>query len=246
VERIRRRERVLKLARGAIVALVAFAVLVAGGWEMRAAIRRARAAAATAAAAEAKLAADHIAREKAEAEARPKPAAPAAASPAEPATPATTVRKRTPPPPAKAAELLDVKLHVRQHAEVTVDDRYLGDNSLFSVRLAAGSHRVLVRHQCCEDKTQLVTITKTQDMYKLQYGAAKPAQFKVLNAPADAQVVVDVRGKGPLLVGTAANPLPYAMTQPTESAAVTIGDRKLSIELKAGSVNKLDYALATP
>jgi hypothetical protein len=57
---------------------------------------------------------------------------------------------------------------------------------------------------------------------------------------------VDVKEKGPLLVGTASNPLPYAMTQPTETATVTIGDRKLSIELKAGWVNKLDYAQATP
>jgi hypothetical protein len=68
----------------------------------------------------------------------------------------------------------------------------------------------------------------------------------VLNAPRDARVVVDVVGRGPVLVGTASNPLPYAMTQPTQLATVTIGDRTLSIELKAGWVNKLDYAQGTP
>jgi len=36
------------------------------------------------------------------------------------------------------------------------------------------------------------------------------------------------------------------MTQPTQLATVTIGDRTLSIELKAGWVNKLDYAQGTP
>jgi eukaryotic-like serine/threonine-protein kinase len=248
VERIRRRERLLKLTRRAIVAFVALAVLGAAGWELRAAIQRGRAVAAASAAAEAKLAADRLAREKAEAEERRRNDRQPAPNPAPPAVPTETARKRPPPPAPKPAEALEVKLHVRQHAEVTVDDRYLGDSTLFSLKLAAGPHRVLVRHPCCEDNSQLLTITKNQpgQMYKLEYGAAKPAQFKVLNAPPDARVVVDVKEKGPLLVGTASNPLPYAMTQPTETATVTIGDRKLSIELKAGWVNKLDYAQATP
>ncbi|HYY52343.1 MAG TPA: serine/threonine-protein kinase, partial [Myxococcales bacterium] len=252
VERIRRRERLFKLARRTIVALVALAVLGAASWELRAAIQRARAAAAASRAAEEqnRLAAERSAREKAAAESSaktiPRPASPPTVT--SPPVTAENGRKRVSPPPAKPAELLDVKLHVRQHAEVTVDERFLGDNTLFSVKLAPGPHRVLVRHPCCEDNSQLLTVTKTQpgQMYKLEYGAAKPAQFKVLNAPPDARVVVDVKEKGPLLVGTASNPLPYAMTQPTESATVTIGDRKLSIELKAGWVNKLDYAQATP
>ena len=91
-------------------------------------------------------------------------------------------------------------------------------------------------------------MTKKQpgQMYKLEYGKAKWAEFEVLNAPRDARVAVDF-GKGPVVVGTAANPLPYGpMEAPVQRATVTIGDRKLSIELKAGSVNKLDYAQATP
>jgi eukaryotic-like serine/threonine-protein kinase len=247
VDRIRRRERLFKLARRGIVALVALAVLGAAGWELRGAIRRARAAAATAAAAEAKLAADRLVSERAAGE-RAKADRQAAPSPAPSTIPAEPARKRPAPPPPKVAEAWDVRLHVRQHAEVTVDDRYLGDSSLFSLKLTPGAHRVLVRHTCCEDNNQLLTITKNQpgQLYKLEYGTAKPAQFKVLNAPPDARVVVDVRGKGPLLVGTASNPLPYAMTQPFETATVTIGDRKLSVVLKAGWVNTLDYAQATP
>ena len=68
----------------------------------------------------------------------------------------------------------------------------------------------------------------------------------MLNAPPDARVVVDVKEKGSVLVGTASNPLKYTMTQPFETATVTIGDRKLSVVVKAGTVNKLDYAQATP
>src|SRR5207249_3885274 len=84
--------------------------------------------------------------------------------------------QRTAPPPAKPAEVLDVKLHVRQHAQVTVDDRDLGDSTLFSLKLTPGPHRVLVRHPCCEDNSQLLTVTKTQpgQMYKLDYGPAQP------------------------------------------------------------------------
>jgi len=248
VDRIRRRERLFKLARRAIVALVALAVLGAAGWELRGAIRRARAAAAASAAAEAKLADERLARERAEAGNRAKDDRPPAPNPAPPAVPAEPAPKRAAPLPPKPAEALEVKLHVRQHAEVTVDDRYLGDRSLFALKLAPGPHRVLVRHPCCEDNSQTLTVTKSQpgQMYKLEYGSAKPAQFKVLNAPPDARVVVDVTGKGPLLVGTASNPLPYAMTQPFETATVTVGDRKLSVILKAGWVNTLDYAQATP
>ena len=247
VDRIRRRERLFRLARRAMVAMVALAVAGAAGWELRVAIQRARAKAAEKRVAEEKLAAERSAREKLDARSRTvPPAAPPTVSAVVPTS--ENNRQRTAPPPAKPAEVLDVKLHVRQHAQVTVDDRDLGDSTLFSLKLTPGPHRVLVRHPCCEDNSQLLTVTKNQpgQMYKLDYGPAKPAQFEVLNAPRDARVVVDVVGRGPVLVGTASNPLPYAMTQPTQLATVTIGDRTLSIELKAGWVNKLDYAQGTP
>jgi hypothetical protein len=50
-----------------------------------------------------------------------------------------------------------------------------------------------------------------------------------------------------VLVGTASDPRPYAMTEPVQQdAKVIIGDRNLSVTLKAGFVNKLDYDKATP
>jgi len=246
VDRIRRRERLFKLARRAIVAMVALAVAGAGGWELRAAIQRARASAAAQRIADEKLAAARSA-QKATTSSRTVP--PVAPPPTVSAVVRTTEnnRQRTAPVPGKPAEMLDVKLHVRQHAQVTVDDRDLGDSTLFSLKLTPGPHRVLVRHSCCEDNDQLLMVTKNQpgQMYKLDYGRARPAQFQVLNAPRDARVMVDV-GSGPVLVGTASHPLPYVMTQPTQLATVTIGDRTLSVELKAGWVNKLDYAQGTP
>jgi eukaryotic-like serine/threonine-protein kinase len=250
VDRIRRRERLFKLARRSIVAMIALAVVAAAGWELRAAIQRARGKAAAERLAQEKLAAQRGLSQKAEAQASTRIIPPRAPPPGAGAgiTTAENNRQRAAPPPAKPAEVLDVKLHVRQHAQVTIDDRDLGDSTLFSLKLAPGPHRVLVRHPCCEDNSQLLTVTKNQpgQMYKLDYGPAKPAQFEVLNAPRDARVVVDVVGRGPVLLGTAANPLPYAMTQPTQPATVTIGDRTLSVELKAGWVNKLDYAQGTP
>src|SRR5438552_4046014 len=142
VERIRRRERFFKLARRAIVVLVALVVLGAAGWEVRAAIRRARFAAAATAAAEAKLASERVAREKTEAEERPRNDRQPAPNPAPPAVPAETVHKRPAPSPPKPPELLDVKLHTRYGAEVTVDGRALGYETGFSLKLSPGPHPV--------------------------------------------------------------------------------------------------------
>ena len=49
-----------------------------------------------------------------------------------------------------------------------------------------------------------------------------------------------------VLVGTASDLRPYAMTQPDQKATVTIGDRTLVTTLKAGMLNLLDYAKGTP
>src|SRR5207244_12750778 len=57
-------------------------------------------------------------------------------------------RKRTAPPPAKPAEALDVKLHVRQHAQVTLDDRDLGDSNAFSIQVSPRPPRVVARPSC--------------------------------------------------------------------------------------------------
>ena len=247
VDRIRRRDRLLKLARGTIVGLVSVAVLVAAGWELYRATQREYARAEAERVAQERLALEKSARENAAARSGAKPVTPppteqvATSSPPPLAT--APPARRPPPPPPKPPELLDVKLHPRYGAQVTVDGRDLGNESIFELKLSPGPHRVTVRHPCCADANQVVTVTKSQPIHKLDYGLPYPARFEVVNAPADARVLVDG-----VLVGTASDPRPYAMTKPVQDAKVTIGDRNLSVILKAGFVNKLDYdkAKATP
>ncbi|HWT86732.1 MAG TPA: hypothetical protein VN177_13215, partial [Myxococcales bacterium] len=96
-------------------------------------------------------------------------------------------------------------------------------------------------HPCCSDANQVVTVTKNEPgkIYKLEYGFPNPALFKVVNAPADARVLVNG-----VLVGTASDPHPYTMIKEVQRATVVIGDRSLSVTLKAGVVNELDYEKA--
>ena len=254
VERIRRRERLLKLLRrAALVALALFAAWLAG-WQVRAAVLHARAVAAaeraaqeatTARLAREKAAADRAAREKsaaAEAAAAAREKAEAQRRPADPVPlVADPLRKRlaTLRPP----EPLDVKLHVRFGAQVSVDGRDLGNDNMFALKLAPGGHQVLVHHPCCADAPQDILVTRDHpdQLYQLHYGPPLPAQFNVTNAPEGARVLVDG-----VLIGTAGDLRPYAMAQPDQKAVVTIGDRTLTTTLKAGMLNLLDYAKGTP
>jgi hypothetical protein len=247
VDRIRRRDRLLKLARGMVVGLVSVAVLVAAGWELYRATQREYARAEAERAAQERLVLEQSAREKAAAQSKP-PTPPPVEQSATSSTPplaSAPPARRPPPAPPKPLELIDVKLHPRYGAQVTVDGRDLGNESIFEVKLSPGPHQVIVRHRCCADANQLVTVTKGEPgkIYKLDYGSPNPARFEVVNAPADARVLVNG-----VLVGTASDPHPYTMTKEVQRAMVTIGDRSLSVTLKAGDVNELDYekAKATP
>ena len=253
VDRIRRRDRLLKISRAVVIALVGVAVLVAGGLELHRASQREKARVASERVAQEertareKAAAEQRVREKAEAEAAANAAQPPPPLEKTVAPPPATVESpgKRPPPPPKPAEPLEVNLQTRYGADVTVDGRDRGYQISFPVKLLPGPHRVVVRHACCEDNDQLVNVTKNQpgQRYTLSYGPARPARFEVINAPADARVLVDG-----VVVGTAADPQPYAMVRfgPIKKATVTIGDRTLVETLKAGSVNRLDYAKATP
>ena len=245
VERIRRRERLLKAARRAVIALVALAALFALGWELRAAIQRARATAAAERAAREKIAAERAAQQQAEDRARASSFPPPAQAPqAEP--PHREIALKRPPPPPKAPDPLDVQLRTRFGGQVTVDGQDLPhDNTspTFALKLEPGVHRVVVHHPCCADAVQQISISKSrpQQVYQLHYGAPLPAQFKVINAPPDARVLIDG-----VLVGTASDPRPWAMTQPDQRAVVTVGDRTLAVTVQAGMLNLLDYNKGTP
>ena len=236
VERIRRRERLLKYGRRALLIGAALAALWGVGWEIRYAVLRARA----------RAAAERAERDRQAAKQAPAPLQPPATATPKP-PPAPPPKKVAPPPapPPKVAtvEPLQVKLHAQLGAQVTVDGRDLGNNNMFALQLTPGVHRVVVHHPCCADAAQelVVSPNRPDQIYPLQYGPAQPARFKVTNAPPDARVLVDG-----VLVGTAADPRPWSMTKPFQKVTVTIGDRTLSATLKAGMLNLLDYAQGTP
>ena len=248
VDRIRRRDRLLKISRAIVIGLVGVTILVAGGWELYRAAQREAARAAAEQPAQERATADERAREKAEAEAAAKAASPrpSQVDPVPPPPAPTEIARKRPAPPAKPVEPFEVKLHARYGADVSVDGHELGYETIFSTRLLPGRHLVEVRHSCCETASQVVTVTKNQpgQMYKLRYGPPLPARFEVVNAPPDASVVVDG-----VVLGTAAEPLTYGMSRfgPIKrGVTVIIGDRTLVETLKAGTVNRLDYAKAAP
>ncbi|MCA1826835.1 MAG: serine/threonine-protein kinase [Myxococcales bacterium] len=251
VERIRRRERLLKYGRHAAIAVAAIAGLYVVGLEVRAAIVSARARAAAARVEQERK--DAAERARAEVQAAAAAAAAAKAKEKQHIVTQPVAGSRQPgagkEPPKKVVavvkppEPIPVKLHVRFSARVTVDGRDLGNSNMFSLPLTPGTHAVLVHHPCCADATQDVVVTpnRPDQLYQLRYGAPLPAQFKVMNAPPDARVLIDG-----VLVGTASDPRPYSMAEPDQKATVTIGDRTLVTTLKAGMLNLLDYAKGTP
>jgi serine/threonine-protein kinase len=269
VEGIRRRERVLRYSRRAALVLLLAGIAGVGAWEMKKAAGKPAASVQPPVAsqepreANAELPKGGNERPPAAVEpavtpppqksqstvatARKPPVVrkPPAESP-KPVVPEPEPAKPVEPEPAKTVaqvSMLDVKLHVRFSAQVSVDGRDLGNDNMFSLKLTPGPHQVLVHHPCCTDASQEVVVTKGRpdQLYQLRYGAPLPAQFHVTNAPPDARVLVDG-----VLIGTASDPRPYSMTQPDQRTIITIGDRTLSTTLKAGMFNTLDYAQATP
>jgi serine/threonine-protein kinase len=246
VDGIRRRERLARFARRAGLALAAVAVLAFAGWEIRAAVLRMQATQRREALEQSKRKEQEKAIAQAPAEPPQKPQAAPADQPKPPESapkPAQKPSQQQPPAVARVQPPLDVKLHTRFGARVSVDGRDLGENIQFSLKLAPGPHRVLVHHACCADADQEIVVnpSRPDQIYQLRYGAPLPAQFKVKGAPDDARILVDG-----VLIGTAADPRPYSMTQPDQRATVTIGDRTLATTLKAGMINTLDYAQASP
>lgn len=139
-----------------------------------------------------------------------------------------------------------MQLRTRFGGQVTVDGRRLPhDNTspTFALKLPPGPHSVVVHHPCCADAVQQISVIRNRpdQLYQLRYGPPLPAQFRVINAPPDARVLIDG-----VLVGTAADPRPYSMTQPDQRATVTIGDRTLAVTIQAGMFNQLDYAQGAP
>src|SRR4051794_806461 len=198
VDRIRRRERLRRLARRSLLAVAGAVALLLAAWEVRAMVdARTRATA--------RAQAELAARER-EQTAHPQPPAvvPEPPKPAQPlptgAPPEKAVsqkppRRRTDREPGRRetdrrvaageSHALAVKLHARFAAQVSVDGRDIGNSNMFSLPLTPGAHSVLVHHPCCADATQelVVNPNRADQLYQLQYGPPLPARFRVVNAP---------------------------------------------------------------
>ncbi len=251
VERIRRRERLLRLARVAAAGLLVVALVGFAGWQAREMVLHKRAGqarhaaeekAATEKAEQARATAREVERKKAEDAKRA-----ADLQAAENARKAAAANPRPRPVAVAQPEELAVKLHAKYYAEVTLDvgsphPRQLGNGNMFELKVTAGVHRVLVQHQCCSNKIQEILFAPNRpNLYQLEYGTPLPAKFKVVNAPPDASVQING-----LVVGSAADPHDYQMAEPTKDVTVTIGNRRLVMTIKAGFLNQLDYAKGAP
>jgi hypothetical protein len=237
VDRIRRRERLLRYGRRALLLIALVAVAAALSTQVYAAVQRSRARAAALAAA---AAAPVLARA-----APPPPPAATVAAPAPPPSP----EHRKPARPALSradavratAAKVPVTLHPRFGGQVLVDGDDLGTGLKFDRLLAPGVHKVIVRHPCCGDGVQEVTVTanRPDQLYQLNYGAPHAATLKVINAPPDLRVLVDGE-----FIGSTPDLPPFAMPSPDKAVTITIGDRALATRLRAGMDNTLDYAAA--
>ena len=233
VERIRRRERLLRLAKRAAMAAAALAVLWAAGWEIRYAVQKARARAER----------QRLEEQQRQAAEQRQPPTPLVVKPApeqqKPVEKPAPVKPKPPPPPPP--EPVAVKLNARLPAHVTLDDRDLGIEQQFSLKLTPGAHRVTVRHPCCVELTAELNISPKKAIYQLDFGAPKAADFQVLNAPANAMLLING-----VAIGPADHPPPMQMATPDRKVKVTIADRTLEVTIRAGMINTLDYAKGTP
>ena len=269
VDRIRRRARLYRRARRALVLAVAGAVIVLGGTRVQATVERARAEAAAKesakAAAEAQ-AAERAANSKLPGTAAamanpianptsnppavaddPKPARPLVPASRHPTRPSTLARADAPARPRPPSpDLLHVTLHPRFVSEITLDGADLpGRRMSFEVDLAPGPHRVVVKHPCCSDHAQEVVVNPARgdQIYPLETGTPKAARIVIAHAPAGARVLVngDYLGSLPELP-------PVSMgEQPTRIVELTVGSRVVhSVTLEAGREKSIDYESAGP
>ena len=238
VDRIRRRERLLRYGRRALIAAILLVVAGTVSAQVHAAVLRARQRA-LAAAIVAAVPVKTRAAPPAATSVAPAPAATVAAEPA-PRRPARTAVARAEAPRAASAKL-SVTLHPRFGGQVLVDGEDLGTGLKFDRQLAPGVHRVIVRHRCCADGVQDLTFTanRPDQLYQVDYGAPRAANLKVVNAPPGTRVLVDGE-----FVGTTPDLPPYAMPSPDKAVTITVGDRALATRLRAGVENTLDYAAA--
>ena len=265
VDRIRRRARLLKLGRRALIGATACAIAAAISLP---AIRFAE-----------RVQAARVERERQDARARELTAASAAPPPntpstSNPAPTSTANRTSTVSPPrvppsapgaatapapravnprreqrvaaAEAPKLLPVVLAQKVPARVIVDDADLGQDLMIQTQLAPGTHRVTIQHKCCADLNTQIDIRPDRQRYTLETGSPRPAQLRIVGGDPDAQVWYSDENTPLTPLGLVRDlrgtPARIAMTEPTHRFTITVGDKAMQRTLRAGSENEIDMA----
>jgi eukaryotic-like serine/threonine-protein kinase len=268
VDRIRRRARLLKLGRRALIGAAACAIAAAVSVPAIRFFERVQAARAERERQEAR--AKELAAEAAAAKLRPTPSrnlhpnGGGSAAPGQQASAAasngtsTSAAKASASPPSRSAggrpeqraadpaSLLPVVLAQKVPARVVVDDADLGQDLMIHAQLAPGIHRVTIQHRCCADLNTQIDVRPEQQRYTLGTGYPRPAQLRIVGGDPDAQVWYS-DDKTPLtplgqvrdLRGT---PARIAMTEPTHRFTITVGDKTIQRTLRAGIENEIDMA----
>jgi hypothetical protein len=162
-------------------------------------------------------------------------------------------RDRTPPPRAESrvARLdpqkpLPVVLAQKVPARVIVDGSDLGQDLMIPAQLKPGQHRVTIQHRCCADLNTEIDVRPNRQRYTLETGAPKPAELKIIGGDLDAQVWYSDENTPLTPLGsvrdlsvTAAR---IAMTQPAHRFTITVGDRPMQKTLQAGTLNQIDMS----
>jgi len=165
----------------------------------------------------------------------PEPEPPPAEPP--PSRPAPEVKPPPPAPPRPKA--IEVTLKPRLPARLIVDGVDRGIEPMFTLSLTAGPHRVVARHECCQDFMTTLDVTPGTTRYPIDLGAPKPALVKVAGAPANAQVSIDGS-----FIGTVGDlerkPFEMGMSRPFRDVKIKVGDRAGSGRLEAGRETTFD------
>ena len=87
-----------------------------------------------------------------------------------------------------ASKPLPVVLAQKVPARVIVDDANLGQDLMIHTQLAPGPHRLTIQHRCCADLNTQIDVRSNRQRYTLETGAPKPAELKIVGGDPDAQV----------------------------------------------------------
>ncbi|HWE24939.1 MAG TPA: protein kinase, partial [Myxococcales bacterium] len=135
---------------------------------------------------------------------------------------------------------LPVVLAQKVPARVIVDGNDLGQDLMIQAQLTPGPHSVKIQHFCCEDLTTQIDVRANRERYTLETGRPYDAELKIIGADPDAQVWYSGENTPLRSLGLAAAPGSIQMKQPTQRFNIIVGTKQMQKTLQAGRVNQID------